>query len=343
MATSGSPAREGSGSHRSDAPPARRSDRPDPTSVARRTPGGEADRPTQVPPKGWLQILKRGMREAKEDQVPLLAAGVAFYAFLSLFPALIATVLLYGLVADPRTIAEQIGTLTRSLPDEISELITAQLQGVQGGGAVLTTVVTIALALWTASGGVSNLLKAVNVAYDEPEKRSFIKQRLLALGLTLAAIVFMIVMLGLVVVLPAVLEAVVPDGPLRWGVEALRWVVLAVLIAAALAVLYRVGPDRDAPKMRWVSTGALIATVIWLLASLGFTIYVANFGNYAKTYGALAGVVVLLFWLWITCYAILLGAEINAESEEQTVKDTTKGPEEPLGQRDAVKADSIPN
>jgi membrane protein len=118
---------------------------------------------------------------------------------------------------------------------------------------------------------------------------------------------------------------------------------MMVLVAIALAVIYRLGPDRDAPRMRWVSVGAVVATVIWLIASIGFSIYTATFGNYAKTYGVFAGIVVLLFWLWLTMYAILLGAEINAEAEQQTAADTTKGPEEPLGERGAVKADSVPS
>jgi membrane protein len=189
---------------------------------------------------------------------------------------------------------------------------------------------------------MSNLMTAINTAYDEEEKRSFIKKRLLALGLTIGAIVFMIVMLGLIAVFPA-LANLIDNGVVRFLLQVVRWVLLAVLVSAALAVLYRVAPDRDAPKMRWVSVGAVAATVLWLLASAGFAIYVANFGNYAKTYGAIAGIVVMLFWLWITAYAILLGAEVNAESEQQTVKDTTKGPEAPLGQREAVKADSLPS
>ena len=201
---------------------------------------------------------------------------------------------------------------------------------------------SILLALWAASGGMSNLMTAISTAYDEEEKRCFIKKRLLALGLTLGAIVFMIVMLGLVAVFPALAD-LIDSGVVRFLLQVARWVLLAVLVAAALAVLYRIAPDRDAPKMRWVSVGAVAATVLWLLASAGFSIYVANFGNYAKTYGAIAGIVVMLFWLWITAYAILLGAEINAESEQQTVRDTTKGPEAPLGERDAVKADSLPS
>ena len=314
-----------------------------PERAKKEVPGAEADKPTEIPKRGWIQIVKRGWAEAKADQVPLLGAGVAFYGFLALFPSLIALVLLYGLVVDPATIANQVGQLTAGLPEDATKIITDQLTlaSSRETGAGIGLVVSVLLALWAASGGMSNLMTAISTAYDEEEKRSFIKKRLLALGLTLGAIVFMVIMLGLVAVFP-VLADLIDNGVVRFLLQVARWVLLAVLVSAALAALYRVAPDRDAPKMRWVSVGAVAATVLWLLASLGFSLYVANFGSYAKTYGAIAGIVVMLMWLWITAYAILLGAEINAESEQQTVQDTTRGPEAPLGQRDAVKADSLP-
>jgi len=162
------------------------------------------------------------------------------------------------------------------------------------------------------------------------------------LGLTFGAIIFMVIMLAIVAVLPPLLEAVVGGGAFRWVLQVAGYILLFVIVATALAILYRFAPDRDAPKMKWTSVGALVATVIWLIASIGFSIYTSTLGNYSKTYGAIAGIVVLLFWLWLTGYAILLGAEINAESEQQTVKDTTRGKEQPIGSRDAVKADSLP-
>jgi membrane protein len=312
--------------------------------ASEKVPGGGAERPTQVPPKGWFQIVKRGWKEAKVDQVPLLSAGVAYYAFLALFPALIAIVSIYGLIADPGTIATQISTLGKALPGEARQLITDQVTSLASQRRTLgfSAVLAIVIALFAASGGMSNLITAVNLAYDEEEKRNAIKKRLLALGLTVAAIVFMVIMLGLVAVLPPLLEKFLGGGALRWVVQILGYLVLFAIVAAALAVLYRLAPDRDAAKMSWVSVGALVATTIWLLASIGFSIYTSTLGNYAKTYGVFAGVVILLFWLWLTSYAILLGAEINAEAEGQTVADTTKGPEEPLGERGAVKADTLP-
>ena len=285
-------------------------------------------------------------KEAKADQVPLLAAGVAFYAFLAIFPALIAIVSIYGLFADPSTITNQLNSLTAALPDQARQVITDQVTALTTRGRQtlgIGLILSVVIALWSASAGISNLLTAINITYDEEEKRGFVKKRLLSLGLTLGAIVFMVIVLGLVAVVPPLLKAVFGTSALRWILQILGWLILVVLVAAVLAILYRLGPDRDAPRMAWVSVGAVVATLIWLAASIGFSIYASTFGNYAKTYGVFAGIVVLLFWLWLTMYAILLGAEINAEAEQQTIEDTTKGEEEPLGGRGAVKADSVPS
>jgi len=308
-------------------------------------PGVEADRPTEIPPKGWRQVLIRGWKEAQSDQVPLLAGGVAFFGFLALFPGVIATVLIYGLVVDSETVREQISELGGALPTEARQILTDQLESLTSTSSStlgIGVLISVALALWSASGGIGYLITAINTAYDEDEERGFVKRKLLALGLTLATIVFLVVVIALVAVAPAVFDSLVGSGPFRWLLEAIRWAALLVLLMAAMAVLYRTSPDRDPPKMRWVSVGAAIATVLWIIASLGFSLYVDNFGSYGKTYGALAGVVVLMLWLWISAYAVLLGAEINAESEQQTIKDSTKGPPRPLGKRGAVKADSVP-
>jgi len=310
---------------------------------ASRVPGGTADKPSEVPAKGWLQIAKRGWAEAKADNVPLLAAGMAYYAFLAIFPALIAAVLLYGLFADPAQIAEQINSLGSALPGEVRTLVTEQLTMASGSGkAGFGAVVAILLALFSASGGVGNMMTAINTAYDEDETRGFLKKRAIALALTLGALVFFLLVVTLIAVVPAALQILGTNGIVWFLVQVVRWLLIVVLISSALAVLYRVAPDRDAPKMRWTSVGAAIATILWIVASVGFSLYVANFGSYAKTYGAIAGIVILLLWLFITSYAILLGAEINAESEQQTIKDTTTGPEQPIGKRDAVKADTVP-
>jgi membrane protein len=308
-------------------------------------PGGSADRPSEIPPRGWLQVAKRGWQESTTDQVPMLAAGVAFFGFLALFPAMVAFTLVWGLLADPATVTQQTAALTASLPAEARTLLVDQLQQLASASDQSLgwgLVVAVLAALWSASGGIGNLMAAINIAYDEERRRSFVKDKLIALALTLGAIVFMVLMVALVAGVPAALQLIGIGEGWRWLAEVLRWLLIAALVMAALAVLYRVAPNRDAPKFRWVSIGAVLATLLWLLASAGFSVYVSLFGNYAKTYGALAGVAVLMLWLWITCYAILLGAEINAEAEAQTIRDTTRGPDQPLGSRGAVKADSVP-
>jgi membrane protein len=308
-------------------------------------PGGKAERPTEIPARGWLQVVKRGWKEAKADQVPLLAAGVAFYAFLAIFPALIAVVSIYGLFADPSTIANQLNSLTATLPDAARQVITDQVTALSMRRQTLgvSLILSLLIALWSASAGTSNLITAITVAYDEKEERGFVKKRLLSLGLTVAGIFFMVIILGLVAVMPPLLKSVFGTGALRWLLQIIGWLIVLVLVPVALALLYRLAPARDAARMSWVSVGAVVATLMWLAASIGFSIYTSTFGNYAKTYGVFAGIVVLLFWLWLTMYAILLGAEINAESEQQTITDTTRGREEPLGERGAVKADTVPS
>ena len=308
-------------------------------------PGAQATSPKQIPKAGWWQITKRGWKETKADQVPLLAAGVAFYAFLALFPTLIAAVTIYGLVANPQTVAQQSQKITEALPEDAAGLITGQLETLASGSSQALSVglvISLLLALWSASSGVGHLIMAVNICYDEEESRGFLKRKALALALTLGAIVFVLIALALVAVAPAVLGAVLPGGAAYWIAQIARWLLLLLIVVFALGVVYRLAPNRDDPQIRWLSVGAVVATAIWIIASIGFSIYVSNFGNYTKTYGAIAGVAILLLWLWISNYIVLLGAEINAEAEQQTVKDTTTGPSRPLGERNAVKADTIP-
>ena len=314
------------------------------TAEVEQVPGSEADKPQEIPARGWVQIAKRGWAEAKADNVPLMAAGMAYYAFLAIFPAIIAAVLLYSFFADPSTISAQIDSLGSAIPSDITDILKQQITSAAGNGKVgFGAVIAIVVALFSASGGMGNLMTAINICYDEEEGRGLVKKRLIALALTVGAIVFFLIVVSLVAVLPAVLGFLGTNGIVLFFVQAIRWVLIVVVITIALAVLYRVAPDRDAPKLRWVSVGAGVATLLWLVASVGFSLYVSIAGSYAKTYGTIAGIVILLLWLFITAYAILLGAEINAESEQQTVKDSTKGPAQPLGSRDAVKADSVPD
>ena len=289
-------------------------------------------------------MVRRAFREAKTDNVPMLAGGVAFFAFLAIPPAVIAALTLYGLVADPVQVARQMGELAGSLPEQAQPLIVDQLNAIaSGGNGALSVGLVVALlaALWSASSGTANLMRAVNIAYDEDEERGFVKLRGTALVLTLGAVVFVLLTLTLVAAVPPLLEA------LRLGVvgtviaQVVRWGLLIAVIVVALAIVYRIAPDRDSARFRWVSPGALVAAGLWVLGSVGFSLYVDNFGRYNKTYGALAGVVVFLLWLFLTSYVVLLGAEINAESERQTREDTTRGEPVEMGERRAVAADEI--
>ncbi|WP_328291951.1 YihY/virulence factor BrkB family protein [Kineococcus sp. NBC_00420] len=308
--------------------------------------GENADSPQQIPAKGWLAVTKRAWGEAKDDQVPLLAAGVAFKAFLAIFPALTAAFLIWGIFGDTQNITDQINGIS-AIPEAARQLVTEQVKTVATGksAAGITAIVAVLLALWSASSGVENLMAATNTAYDEKETRGFLKRKGTALVLTIGAIVFMLLAIAFIGVAPVLVDALGASGAVSIVVNVLRWVLLLALILIALGVVYRVAPDRDSPRVKWVSVGAGVATVLWLIVSAGFSIYVSTAGqsSYAKNYGSMAGVVVLLMWLWLTSYAILLGAEVNAEAEKQTDKDTTVGPEQPMGSRDAVAADRKPN
>lgn len=305
--------------------------------------GRDAERPGQVPARGWKDVALRVKDEVKEDQVPLLSAGVAFYLLLALFPALAALVSLYGLFADPDQVAQQVTDLTGALPEEARSLITDQLESITGQqqGIGVTLAVSMAAALWAASSGVKHLIGAVNAAYDERETRKFLKLRGLSLALTVAAVLFATVAIGVIAVLPTLADQL-PFGTVgQVLVQIASYVGLAIGFAVGLAVLYRYAPDRDAPRWQWVSWGAGIATVVWILGSLAFSVYVSNFSSYGETYGSIGAVIVLMLWLVVTAFAIILGAEINSELEAQTAKDSTVGRPEPMGRRGAVKADTL--
>lgn len=306
--------------------------------------GRAAEKPGDIPAKGWKDIAVRVKDSLRDDQVSLLAAGVAFFTLLALAPALAAVVSVYGLVTTPAEASRQIADFTTALPSDARSLIGGQLKTVAAGdtgGLGLALVVGVLLSLWAASGGMKQLIEATNVAYDESETRKFLRLRGLALLFTLGMITLFVAVLGLLAVVPALLDNTGFGSVGRVVVNVLRWPLLAVLMAAALAILYRYAPDRDQPKLRWVSWGAGIATLLWVIGSVLFSIYVSNFGHYNKTYGSLGAVVVLLLWLYLSAFIVLLGAEINAEMELQTAKDTTKGVEQPMGRRDAYAADRV--
>jgi membrane protein len=306
--------------------------------------GREAERPSEIPPRGWFAVLRRVKAEVKEDNVPLLAAGVAFYAMLAIFPAIIAVVTVYGMVADPAQVESQVGELAKSLPSGADQLLTEQLKSVTSAGRQSLSIglaLSLLGVLWSASGGVQGLVKGLNLVYDERETRGFLKLRGLSLLLTLGAIVVAVTAVALIAVFPGFVDSLGLGRAGELAASIGRWVVLALLVLAALAVVYRYAPDRAKPRWRWVSWGAVVALVLWLLGSVGFSWYVDNFGKYNQTYGALAAVIILLLWLFLSAFVVLLGAEFDAETERQTARDTTTGPSRPLGQRDAEVADTL--
>jgi membrane protein len=306
--------------------------------------GRGATRPSDIPARGWLDIVKRTQKEIKTDNVTLIAAGVAFYSMLAIFPALIAVVTIYGLVAEPSDVQQQVDSFAENMPPGAGELLTDQLDRIvrtSQRSLSIALVISLVAALWSASAGIQALIKGLNIAYDEQETRGFVKLRGLALLLTIGGIVVVLGAIALIAVLPAVLSSMGLGRAGELAISIGRWPALIVLVAVALAVLYRLGPDRANPRYRWISWGALAAVVLWVAISAGFSYYVSNFGSYGQTYGSLGAVIVLLLWLWLSALAALIGAELDAEIERQTGRDTTTGPERPRGERDATVADTL--
>lgn len=325
----------------------RRAAEPAPVAGAgrRRTaPGHQAARPSAIPRSGWWAILKRVWRETSTDNISIIAASVGFYALLSIFPALIALVSVYGLVADPATVETQLRSMSGFLPPEAVSLLADWLHGfVQRSSSEfgIGLIVSVALALWSARYATSTMMTALNIAYEETEKRNLIWFNVVALALTVVLILFAVVALLLVAVLPAVIGLLPVPEAWRSAIALVRWPLLAAMVLIALAALYRYAPSRTEARWRWVSWGAGAAMLLWILGSVAFSIYVGRFGGYDKTYGSLGAVVVLLLWFWLSAYAVLVGAELNAEIERQTARDTTDPPRQPMGERGARMADTV--
>lgn len=296
-------------------------------------PGDPLDHPGELSGQGWRDVAKRVAARIKADNVVLLGAGVAFWALLALFPALIAAVSIYGLVADPADVQAQIEDLSGSLPDSASSLLDDQLDSIVGssaGSLGFGLVFGLAAALFSASGGINQLIAALNVAYGERETRGMVRVRGLALLLTFGAILFAAFSIAAIAVIPALLANVDLGGAAAGALSWLRWPLLVVGFLVALAVLYKVGPDRDDPKLSWTSWGAAIATVVWVVGSALFSFYVTNFGTFNETYGSLAGVIVLMLWLFLSSTIIIVGAVINAELERRIAEETSAGTSVPL-------------
>jgi membrane protein len=306
--------------------------------------GRDARAPSEIPKRGWFEILKRTRKEISRDNVPLVAAGVAFYSLLALPPAFAAAISLWGLFADPAEIQSQIEELSRLLPPEAASVVSDQLRNVATKSANAlgwTAAIGFLLSLWSARAAVSAMIGALNIVYEEEEDRGFFKLTFLTLALTLFALAGGVLALLLVAGVPAILNLVGLGGSAEVFVHILRWALLIGLAIFGLAALYRFGPARQRAQWSWVTWGAGTGAVLWIIASAAFSAFVANFGKYGETYGAIAGVVLLLLWLWISALAALVGAEINSEMEHQTRRDTTTGADKPLGARDAWVADHV--
>jgi len=306
--------------------------------------GRDAERLGEIPRAGWIDILLRTKTRLSRDYISLVSAGVAFYALLAIFPALAAVISIYGLVADPATIQQQIDSAMAVLPPEAAEILRQQLQSLASKPATglgFGVVGGILLALWSAAKGIKALLQGLNIAYSEPERRGFIKLNGIALLLTFGGVVFAILALALIAVLPALINLLHLEGIVATAMSLLSWPLLLVAVMVALAVVYRYGPSRTQPKWHWLNLGVAVATALWLVGSLLFSVYVSNFGSYSKTYGSVGAIIILMLWFFLSAYAILLGAELNAEIEHQTARDSTSGPGQPLGLRGAQMADTV--
>ncbi len=306
--------------------------------------GHDAARPSEIPARGWWAIAKRVVANVSADGLLTQAAAITFYALLSLFPALAALVSIYGLFNNPATISDQLSALSGVVPSGGMQLVTDQVHSLtsNGSGALsIGAVIGLATSLWSANQGTKAMFQGLNVAYEEKEKRGFFRLTAITLAFTLGGILFVVIALAAVVAVPIALNIVGLGGIAATLIRALRWPALLVVIAVLLACLYRIGPSREHARWRWLTWGSAFAAIAWVIVSLAFSWYVASFGSYNKTYGSLGAVVGFMTWIWLSATVVLVGAEVNAEMEHQTARDTTTGPEKPRGARGATKADEV--
>ncbi len=306
--------------------------------------GQSASSPAAIPSRGWKDILVRVSGEISKDRVMLIAAGVTFYLLLAMVPAMSAFISIYGLFSDPATVQEQLQMMEGVIPDGGMTILNEQLSRLAGQANStlgLTLAISLSIALWSTNAGVKALFEAMNVAYGERERRSFIKLTAISLAFTLATIVAGVVGLGVIVLLPTVLQFVGLGQGTEWLIKMGSFALLAVMALLGLAALYRWGPCRENAKWKWITPGAVLTLVVTLLVSVLFSWYVANFGSYNETYGSLGAIIGFMTWIWITSTIVIVGAELNAEMERQTARDTTTEPAEPMGLRGARMADQV--
>ncbi len=306
--------------------------------------GRTAETPSQIPAKGWKDILWRVYAQIGEDRVLSFAAGVTFYALLALFPGITAFVSLYGLFADAGTVSDHLAKLSGILPSGALDIIGEQVRRIASkpaGSLGFAFFSGLVIALWSSNAGMKALFDALNIVYDEDEKRGFIKLNAISLLFTLGALVFLLLALAAVVAIPVVLKLFWFGKVIETLLSILRWPILLIGVLFGLACLYRYGPSRDKAQWRWVTWGSAVAAALWLGGSMLFSWYVASFGNYDATYGSLGAAIGFMTWIWLSTIVILLGGEINAELEHQTAEDTTEGARQPLGTRGAKMADTV--
>ncbi|EAU42942.1 Ribonuclease BN family protein [Fulvimarina pelagi HTCC2506] len=306
--------------------------------------GRHAASPAEMPAAGWKDVLMRVKDRFDEHSVTLVAAGITFYILLALFPAITALVAIYGLVADPQTIQAQLSNLEGIVPAGALGIIHSQLERLTSqteSSLSIAFAVSILLSIYSSTKGVKALFKAMNIAYQEKDERGFIKQNLISMAFVVASIVLVILAIVTLVVIPSVLSLL----PLPAGVTILVLVVpplvLALLAMAWIAGLFRFGPHRRSPTFKWLTPGAVLTILGWVIASIAFSFYASNVKNFDATYGSMASIIVFLMWTWIMMIILLAGAELNAQLEHQTAEDTTVGEEREPGDRKAELADQI--
>jgi membrane protein len=326
---------------------------PEPTSESARQPpdGHDADgrgrlasTPSQIPARGWKDILLRVYENVSEHRVIAIAAGVTFYVILALFPAIAALVALYGLFADPTTMGQHFNAISSFVPGGALDIIGEEMKRVaaQGEGTLgFAFLLGLAVSLWSANAGMKALFDALNIVYAEREKRGFVKLNAVSLAFTLGALVVVLVAIVAMIVLPLALDYLGFAVAMEWILSIGRWPVLLIAISVAIGVIYRYAPSRKEAQWHWITWGSSFAAIAWLSASFLFSWYAQNFGSYNKTYGSLGAAVGFMTWIWLSTIVILIGAELNAEMEHQTIRDTTTGPPKPMGARRATMADTV--
>jgi membrane protein len=316
--------------------------RPDRLPYYERLRGRAARHPIEIGWRGWWDIAVRVFRRIGIDNLGLITAGVTFYIFLALIPAMIAIVSFYGLVTDPLMLERHVAFLRGYLPDQALDWIGHEISRIgrlQENGLTLAVAISVGVSLWSMNNAVIALFGAMNIAYGEIEKRSVVTLYLRAFAFTLASLVIGVLMVGMIVLMPLVFGH---DGTgLDYGGRRVTAPALFLVVAVGSSAIFRLGPSRRPAKWRWIAAGALTVAAGWIGASTLLSWYLSNVANYAAIYGSLGTVIALMFWFYISVYILILGAELNAEIEHQTMIDTTIGPEQPMGKRGAYVADTV--